>query len=49
MTNDLIAIVELVGAMVVDIVHWRLEREREGEREGRREGGRVEREGREGG
>lgn len=42
MTDDLIAIVELVGAMVVDIVHWRLERER-------RDGGRVEREDREGG
>ena len=37
MTNDLIAIVELVGAMVVDIVHWRLERERERERERGRE------------
>ena len=26
MTNDLVTIVELVGAVVVNIVHWRLER-----------------------
>ena len=46
MTDDLIAIVELVGAVVVDIVHWRLERGREegvggegGRCGGEREGG----------
>ena len=36
MTNDLVAIVELVGAVVVNIVHWRLERGGEGS-EGERE------------
>ena len=42
MTNDLIAIVELVGAVMVDIVHWRLKREKGGikrEGEGRKGGG----------
>lgn len=47
MTNDLIAIVKLIGAVMVDIVHWRLERQGVGER-GEREGGVGER-GRRGG